>query len=148
MGSSRLALARQQYDFMDSKLDEIARHFGLDDAVALLRDATAKEEAGDFFGAIKQYRLAYRMWPALDSIDDCGLPKAVKREAESAGIDCSELSEPQLETETSPRFAVSETDQWLSYLQKHGYVVLAGVANTEAVAKAKSLMWDYLESAT
>lgn len=131
---------------MDSKLHEIARFFGQEEAVALLRDAMAKEEIGDFCGAVKQYKMAYRMWPALDSVDDYGLPRAVRREAECAGIDCSGLSEPQLETETSPRFAVSATEQWLSYLQEHGYVVLAGIADTEAVETAKSLLWEYLES--
>lgn len=133
---------------MDLKLNEIAKHFGHEEAVALLRDAMAKEEAGDFCDAVKQYKKAYRLWPALDSIDDNGLPRAVRREAESDGIDCSGSSEPQLQTETSPRFAASETKEWLSYLQEHGYVVLAAVADNTAIAKAKSLMWDYLESAT
>jgi len=82
----------------------------------------------------------------VDSVDDEGLPRAVRREAEIAGIDCSDVSEPPLETETSPRFPVTATEKWLSYLEENGYVVLAGVADPEAVSKAKSLMWDFLES--
>eukprot|EP00746_Dinoflagellata_sp_MGD_P002958 gnl/MRDRNA2_/MRDRNA2_105771_c0_seq1.p1 gnl/MRDRNA2_/MRDRNA2_105771_c0~~gnl/MRDRNA2_/MRDRNA2_105771_c0_seq1.p1 ORF type:complete len:419 (-),score=72.76 gnl/MRDRNA2_/MRDRNA2_105771_c0_seq1:38-1294(-) len=133
---------------MESKLEQIARHFGKEEALPFLRQAMAKEDAGDFSGAIKQYKIAYKMWPALDSIDDHGLPKAVRREAESAGFDCSELSEPEMETDILPRFEVSDTKKWLSYLEEHGYVVLAGVADSDAVANAKMLMWEYLEHAT
>lgn len=132
---------------MDSKLKEIALQLGHEEAVVLLREAMAMEEAGDFCSAVKQYKRAYRLWPALDSIDDGGLPKAVRREAESAGIDCCLPSEPHLDTQTSPRFDVSATDEWLSYLQEHGYVVIASVADATAVERARSLMWDFLEGA-
>jgi hypothetical protein len=127
-------------------LARIAEHFSKQDALALLRDAAAQEEAGHFVDAIQLYTRAYRMWPELDSGIDNGLPKAVRAAAVAAGIDCNELAEASLRTEASPRYPVDATEQWLSYLDEHGYCVLAEVADTKEVAQARSLMWDYLES--
>lgn len=46
-----------------------------------------------------------------------------------------------------PRFNLeTERDDFLKYLDEHGYAVVARVADDQAVQTAKSLMWDYLES--
>jgi hypothetical protein len=127
-------------------LAEIAKRLGQVEAVTLLRQATAKEEAGDFDDAMRLYRQAYRIWPELDSGDDRGLPRAVRSEAEAAGIDCDALSAASLETGASPRFDVCATEEWLAYLEEHGYCVIADVADRKSVLQAKSLLWDFLES--
>merc|ERR1712137_784507 len=51
-----------------------------------------------------------------------------------------------METETSARFDITATEQWLAYLEEHGYCVLANVADAQAIEQAKSLVWDFLES--
>mmetsp|Transcript_41933 Transcript_41933/g.121316 ORF Transcript_41933/g.121316 Transcript_41933/m.121316 type:complete len:432 (-) Transcript_41933:44-1339(-) len=131
----------------DCGLSKIAKHFGQQEAVALFRDAAAKEEVGDCATAVQLYRRAFRLWPELDSVlEEDGLPTAVRAAAEAAGIDCGALASMSMETEASPRFDVSATEQWLAYLEEHGYCVLAGVADAEAVAQAKSLLWDFLEA--
>ena len=38
--------------------------------------------------AIELYKRAFRLWPALDSQIDDGLPRGVRRAAEAAGLDC------------------------------------------------------------
>mmetsp|Transcript_105820 Transcript_105820/g.298106 ORF Transcript_105820/g.298106 Transcript_105820/m.298106 type:complete len:100 (-) Transcript_105820:32-331(-) len=50
-----------------------------------------------------------------------------------------------MEAEAPPRFEVTTTEQWLAYLEEHGYCVLAAVADDDAVEKAKALMWDFME---
>jgi len=124
-------------------LSKIARHFGQEEAVALLRDAQVREEAGDMDDAIRLYRRAFRSWPELDSVQKDGLPVAVRAAAKAAGIDCGEAP---MEAAPAPRFPVAETEQWLAYLEEHGYCVLAGVADAEEVARARALLWDFLES--
>jgi hypothetical protein len=131
----------------DFGLAKIAEHFGKQEAVALFREAAALEEADDIDGSIKLYRRAFKLWDALDSTLESGLPRAVRREAEAAGIDCQALAGESMETEQSLRFDISETADWMAHLDEHGYCVIAQVADAEAVEKAKSLMWDFLENA-
>lgn len=132
----------------DVGLPRIARLLGQEEAFAKFLEAAAMEEAGDFKGAIESYKRAFKMWGALDSVvDDGGLPVAVRREAEAAGIDCGPSSAKlDMDSQESPRFDVDSPEEWLAYLRENGYCVLAGVADTEAVARAKSLLWDFLES--
>jgi len=129
-------------------LMKIARLLGREDAVVKLLEAAALEEAGDCSHAIKSYKQAYKMWDALDSVlDESGLPTAVRREAEAAGLDPAVFpAEVVLDTQESPRFDPDAPTEWLAYLDKHGYVVLAGIADADAVNQAKSLLWDFLES--
>jgi hypothetical protein len=132
----------------DFLLPRIAKLLGRDDAFALFMEASAAEEAGDCNGSIKLYRRAFKMWDALEtSTDDSGLPVAVRREAEAAGIDCDSISnEVSMNFDETPRFHIDAYDEWQASLKENGYCVLAGVADAEAVAQAKTLMWDFLES--
>lgn len=46
-----------------------------------------------------------------------------------------------------PRYDITTHKQdFLAYLNKHGYAVVSGVARPEQIEHCKSLMWDYLES--
>jgi ectoine hydroxylase-related dioxygenase (phytanoyl-CoA dioxygenase family) len=46
-----------------------------------------------------------------------------------------------------PRFDIdSETEEFLSYLEEHGYAVVAGVADAQQVEKAQDLLWDFFEN--
>jgi len=52
-----------------------------------------------------------------------------------------------VEATRPPRFEIElQQADMLTYLDKHGYAVVAGVADDEAVTCVKSLMWDFLES--
>eukprot|EP00928_Gymnodinium_smaydae_P027285 TRINITY_DN21144_c0_g1_i2.p1 TRINITY_DN21144_c0_g1~~TRINITY_DN21144_c0_g1_i2.p1 ORF type:complete len:406 (+),score=64.26 TRINITY_DN21144_c0_g1_i2:67-1284(+) len=129
-----------------SALEKIASLLDKREAVALFLQAVTKEESGDCDAAIKLYRRAFRMWSALDSgPDDVGLPQGVRAEALAAGIDYDALTKVSLDMEPSPRFDVGATEQWMSYLDEHGYCVLKGAADVKAVDRAKCLMWDFLE---
>jgi hypothetical protein len=70
----------------DFGLHYIAKHLGRSDALELYWQGARLEELCDFNGAITMYKRAYRMWPALDSIPDGGVPRGVRLEAESAGM--------------------------------------------------------------
>eukprot|EP00438_Fugacium_kawagutii_P021664 Skav223792 [mRNA] locus=scaffold575:461177:469481:+ [translate_table: standard] len=48
----------------------------------------------------------------------------------------------------APRFTLeNDTPQFLKYLEEHGYAVVASVAKEEDIQKARSLLWDFLETA-
>lgn len=130
----------------DFGLTAIAKHFDKQDAVVVFAEAMAAEEAGEFDGSISLYKRAFKMWDALDSGVDDGLPRAVRRVAEAAGLDCEALARQSMEAQPSQRFAIADVEQWLSYLDEHGYCVIAEAADAGAVAEAKSLLWDFLES--
>ena len=70
----------------DFGLERIARHFGKCDAVVLYWEGAAKEDEGKIDEAILLYKRAFKMWPALDSIIDGGLPRGVRALAETAGL--------------------------------------------------------------
>eukprot|EP00931_Biecheleriopsis_adriatica_P073453 TRINITY_DN47736_c0_g1_i1.p1 TRINITY_DN47736_c0_g1~~TRINITY_DN47736_c0_g1_i1.p1 ORF type:complete len:441 (-),score=84.21 TRINITY_DN47736_c0_g1_i1:147-1469(-) len=130
------------------QLAGIAKHFGKEEAVATLNEASANEEARDFEQAIKLYRRAYKLWDALDStLDEGGLPLAVRAAAEAAGLACEVQCEGPMSDQTSPRFEVEATEQWLAHLDEHGYCVIADVADAKDIERAKLLMWEFLESA-
>ena len=77
----------------DYGLCKIAEHLGKSQAVALYWKGAAKEEIGDIPGAMSLYQRAYRIWPALDTIYQAGLPCGVREEAEaSAFSSCGLLS--------------------------------------------------------
>jgi hypothetical protein len=46
----------------------------------------------------------------------------------------------------TPRFAVSDAPQWLSYLEVHGYAVVDLELPPTTLARLKSLLWEFLES--
>jgi hypothetical protein len=129
-------------------LSKIAKLLGKEDAFSKFLEAAAREEAGDFNGGIKLYRQAFKMWSALETAtDEGGLPAAVRREAEAAGIDCGSIcQEVDMSIQESPRFHIDATEEWLAYLYENGYCVLAEAADAETVVHAKALMWDFLES--
>lgn len=70
----------------DFGLGRIAACLGKTDALQMYWDGVALEGDGDVEGAIRLYRRAYRMWPALDSITHGGLPRSVREEAIAAGL--------------------------------------------------------------
>jgi hypothetical protein len=70
----------------DYGLSKIAAHLGNGEAVALYWEGAAKEQIGDIPGAMSLYRRAYRIWPALDSVYQAGLPCDVREEAETANF--------------------------------------------------------------
>lgn len=52
-----------------------------------------------------------------------------------------------VEAARPPRFDIQlQRADMLTYLDKHGYAVVAGVADDEGITCVKSLMWDFLES--
>eukprot|EP00929_Paragymnodinium_shiwhaense_P008581 TRINITY_DN112539_c0_g1_i1.p1 TRINITY_DN112539_c0_g1~~TRINITY_DN112539_c0_g1_i1.p1 ORF type:complete len:471 (+),score=70.45 TRINITY_DN112539_c0_g1_i1:160-1413(+) len=133
-------------DSQELALDYIARVLGKEEALQFLHEAAAHEEAGDFDGAIRAYKRAYRGWPALDSVNgDGGLPLAVMKEAEAASINLQALTAVEMDVEESPRFDVSEAEKWSAYLDEHGYCVIKGVADEGAIEQAKTLLWDFME---
>jgi hypothetical protein len=74
----------------DYGLFQIAAHLGSGEAqaVELYWQGAAKEQIGDIAGAMSLYQRAYRIWPALDSLYQAGLPRGVREEAEAANF-CS-----------------------------------------------------------
>jgi hypothetical protein len=72
----------------DYGLSKIAEHLGTSQAVAvaLYWQGAAAEQTGDISGAMSLYQKAYRIWPALDSIYEAGLPRDVRQEAEAANF--------------------------------------------------------------
>lgn len=70
----------------DFGLSKIANYLGKNDALALYWEAADRENEGNIDGAIRLYKQAFRKWPALDSVTDGGLPRAVRAEAQVAGI--------------------------------------------------------------
>eukprot|EP00747_Dinoflagellata_sp_TGD_P165189 gnl/TRDRNA2_/TRDRNA2_186158_c0_seq1.p1 gnl/TRDRNA2_/TRDRNA2_186158_c0~~gnl/TRDRNA2_/TRDRNA2_186158_c0_seq1.p1 ORF type:complete len:428 (-),score=72.79 gnl/TRDRNA2_/TRDRNA2_186158_c0_seq1:161-1417(-) len=132
----------------DFGLPRIARLLGKEEAFSTFMGAAAAEEAGDFLGSIKLYKQAFKMWDALDSvIDEGGLPTKVRREAEAAEIDIGAMPKDlTLDMEQSPRFDVDAVDEWLTHLKEQGYCILAGVADSTSIVRAKTLLWDFLES--
>jgi hypothetical protein len=131
------------------RLASIAKLLGKEEAFSIFIEALATEEAGDCNSAIQLYKRAFKMWDALQtSMDEGGLPTAVRREAEAAGIDCCRMCEDvSMSTDESRRFDIDATDEWMAYLKENGYCVLAGAADAKAVAEAKVLLWEFLESA-
>merc|ERR1711907_85046 len=125
---------------------QVAQHLGKADALSAFYEAQATEDSGDFAEAARLYKRAYRLWPALDSRMDDEIPTAVKEEALLAGLDLAGLAAPEMDTGPSPRFELADRQAWLEDLDEHGYVVIQSVADVEAVAKAKSLLWDFLEN--
>ena len=125
---------------------EIAAHFDKVEAVSLFREASAAEDGGDFTGAIRLYKRAFHLWPALDSGSEGGVPTAVLELAEEAGVDCSGVLEMPMETAPQLNFDLEDREGWLQYLDVNGYCVIRDVADAEAILRAKSLLWDFLES--
>jgi hypothetical protein len=70
----------------DYGLSEIADHVGKSDAVALYWEGAQKEENQDIPGAMLLYQRAYRIWPALDSIHQGGLPYGVREETKASNF--------------------------------------------------------------
>ena len=70
----------------DFGLSIVAEYFGKSNAVTLYWAGAAKEEEGEVNDAIAYYKKAYRLWPALDSVTDGGVPRGVREEATAAGI--------------------------------------------------------------
>lgn len=133
---------------MDVLLRKIAMLLDQEEALSLFLAASAKEEAGDLGEAIDLYRKAFRRWPALESVEDDGLPVAVRREAVAAGLDLVALSQgAAMHTEPSPRFELENEEEWLAYLDEHGYCVLAGLAGDADIQRAHDLLWAFLEAA-
>ena len=79
---------RLQNDF---GLCEIASILGKQAALSVYWAGSVKENEGDINGGILLYKQAFRMWPALDSITDGGLPRGVREEAMKAGLACKLL---------------------------------------------------------
>jgi hypothetical protein len=75
----------------DYGLSKIAAHLGNGEAVTLYWEGAAKEQIGDIPGAMSLYKRAYRIWPALDSIYQAGLPCDVREEAEAANFSSCDL---------------------------------------------------------
>lgn len=77
----------------DYGLYKIAEHLGKCQAVALYWKGAEKEEIGDIPGAMSLYQRAFRIWPALDTTHQAGLPSGVRKEAEAAAFfSCGLLS--------------------------------------------------------
>jgi ectoine hydroxylase-related dioxygenase (phytanoyl-CoA dioxygenase family) len=55
------------------------------------------------------------------------------------------LDPKMLRVLSPPRFAVDD-EQWPSYLEANGYVVISSVCDGAQVKQARGLMWDFLES--
>jgi hypothetical protein len=72
----------------DFGLRDLAVSLGKTTAVDRYTAAASLERAGDFKAAMSLYSQAYRLWPALDSIIEGGLPALVRSEAEAAGLRC------------------------------------------------------------
>jgi len=70
----------------DFGLSRIATHLGKQTAVDVYWEGVEMEQEGKVDDAIKLYRRAYRIWPALDSITHGGLPRSVRDEAIAAGL--------------------------------------------------------------
>lgn len=75
----------------DFGLTRIAEHLGKTEALLYYREGAAKEADGDINGAIVLYKRAYRIWPAMDSITEGGIPKCVREEAAAVGFHCEGL---------------------------------------------------------
>ena len=69
---------------VDYGLAKIAQHVGKSDALGMYWEGAAKEELGDIRGAMSLYQKAYRIWPALDSVYQAGLPCGVRQEAQAS----------------------------------------------------------------
>ena len=65
----------------DYGLADVATFLGKQEALQLALDGAEIEATGDYPGAVKLYKAAYRLWPALDSIISGGIPKSVRDEA-------------------------------------------------------------------
>jgi hypothetical protein len=76
----------------DYGLAEIASYFGKSEALNFYWQGSEKENSGDVAGAISLYRRAFKLWPALDSIVDGGIPRGVRLEAESCSANFKLLS--------------------------------------------------------
>lgn len=131
------------------RLAKVAKLLGKEEAFSVFVEAAATEEAGDCFRAVKLYTQAFKMWDALQTtMDEGGLPTAVRREAETAGIDCGSIDEDvSMSTDEPLRFDIHATEEWMAYLKENGYCVLAGAADATDIARAKVLLWEFLESA-
>ena len=70
----------------DFGLAAIASCLGREAALSRYWEGASLESSGDVDGAIKLYRQAFKMWPALDSVTEGGLPSLVRREAIEAGL--------------------------------------------------------------
>jgi hypothetical protein len=70
----------------DFGLGAIAAHFGKSEALLTYQEGQVFECDGDFPAAVKLYKRAFRLWPALDSLVDGGIPKTVREETEAAGL--------------------------------------------------------------
>jgi hypothetical protein len=56
------------------------------------------------------------------------------------------LDPKRLRVLSPPRFAADDSERWLAYLDKNGYVVISSVCDESQIKDARSLMWDFLES--
>lgn len=122
-------------------LQRIAEKLGQEEALRCFHGA-AKESGR---AAELELERAFRLWPALDSPDQDGVPRAVLREAAAKGLDLAALAVP-LATDATPRFGLEDAEAWLAHLEEHGYCVIAGVADAAARARSTALLWDFLEA--
>lgn len=74
---------------LDFGLRSLAASLGKCAAVKRYYEAVARENEGDCKLAITLYSSAYRLWPALDSVLEGGIPSGVRAEAEAAGLRCT-----------------------------------------------------------
>jgi hypothetical protein len=72
-------------------LFRIAERLGKADAVSFYREGAVRETDGNVAGAIVLYKKAFRIWPALDSVVEAGVPKCVREEAQAVGFICEGL---------------------------------------------------------
>ena len=73
----------------DFGLRSLAASLGKSAAVERYYEAVAHESEGNCKLAIALYSRAYRLWPALDSVLEGGIPSGVRAEAEAAGLRCT-----------------------------------------------------------
>jgi len=55
------------------------------------------------------------------------------------------INEKRIESRQPPRFALDDTESYLSFLDEHGFVVIANVLSSDEVQEAKGLIWDWME---
>jgi hypothetical protein len=75
--------AQQSAIPFDYGLAAVATFLGKEKALQYALDGAAAEASGDYAGAVKKYRAAFRLWPALDSSVSGGIPKLVREEADA-----------------------------------------------------------------
>jgi len=55
------------------------------------------------------------------------------------------INEKRIESRQPPRFSLNDPETYLSFLEEHGFVVIADVLSSDEVEEAKGLFWDWME---